>query len=78
MRCRSFEPRSQKGSANNYAKLGWAEVREIRKLAGTATQETIAKRFGIHPSTVSLIVANESWHDPAYHHRAARRGGSKE
>lgn len=36
-------------------------VREIRKLATTATQSTIAARFGLHQSSVSLIQSGKRW-----------------
>lgn len=43
------------------AKLTEAEVREIRRLAGTVTQEVLAQRFGVQANTISRIIARKRW-----------------
>jgi len=46
-------------------KLTWEMVREIRSLRGT-NQRVLAVRFGVSRPTISLIMTNRYWHDPAY------------
>lgn len=50
-----------RGEWCNLAKLTENGVREIRRLAGSETQRSIAARFGIDQSTVSDIVRRKSW-----------------
>lgn len=52
---------SSRGEGNGFAILSAAQVAEIRSLKGTAPQHVIAKRFGVHQSQISRIVAGERW-----------------
>jgi hypothetical protein len=47
------------------AKLTDTDVRQIRAMAGTMTQEVIAARFGINASLVSMIVNRKRWRNVA-------------
>jgi len=50
------------GKQNNYAKLTEVEVRKIRALCNVGTpQRSVALRFGIDQSTVSLINTGKLW-----------------
>lgn len=49
------------GEAHASAKLTWAAVDEIRRLAGVIPQAEIGKRFGIHQSHVSAVVLRKKW-----------------
>lgn len=42
-------------------KLDEADIREIRRLAGTTSQQDLADRFGIAQTTVSRIVRRKTW-----------------
>lgn len=53
--------RTQRGEANNLSVLTEANVREIRHLALDNTYESIAKKYGIHKSTVYRIVHFKIW-----------------
>mgnify|MGYP000712290015 CR=1 FL=1 len=53
--------RTQRGEANNLSVLTEANVREIRQLAFDNTYESIAKKYGIHKSTVYRIVHFKIW-----------------
>jgi hypothetical protein len=50
-----------RGERCGTSKLTADDVREIRALADTCTQASIAERFGIKPNTVSGIVSGKSW-----------------
>lgn len=54
---------AQKGrAARTNVKLSDAEVREIRRLAGTGlSQRAIARRFAVHQGTVWPILAGRTW-----------------
>jgi len=55
------KPPVRKGEANN-SKLTEDKVREIRQLAGNGLpQKEIAKRFGVTPANISLIVRYKAW-----------------
>lgn len=50
------------GEACTAAKLTWEKVAVIRDLAGKGrSYSSIAKVFGVHPSTISLIAQGKSW-----------------
>ena len=50
------------GENNGSAKLTEKKVIKIRKLVSKGnTQSAVAKKFGVHYSTVSLIVLNKHW-----------------
>lgn len=52
-----------KGSGHVHAKITEDDVREMRRLheAGGITQLAIARRFGLHPTTVNDIVNRKRW-----------------
>lgn len=49
------------GSAIRTAKLNEDQVREIRKLQGVATQEELAKRFGVSRYSIQRIHYRRGW-----------------
>lgn len=51
------------GATNASAKLSEAQVIEIRRAyaAGEANQSDLARRFGVKPSTVSMVVLRKNW-----------------
>lgn len=49
------------GEKHPRAKLTWAVVREIRRLAGTIPQNELARRFGIAQTHVSAIILRRQW-----------------
>ena len=53
--------KSLAGSKNGNAKLSEAEVSEIRSLAGTMPQRSIAARFSVHQAVVWRIIHGRSW-----------------
>lgn len=55
--------KTQKGSANNCAKLTEENVREIKTLLqdGNMTQVVIAEKFGLHARYISLIKSGRRW-----------------
>lgn len=50
-----------KGRRNGWTKLSEADVREIRRLSGSATLSKIGQRFGVNKTTVYKILSGESW-----------------
>ncbi|HEL4828951.1 TPA: HNH endonuclease [Stenotrophomonas maltophilia] len=57
----------QAGEAGSNAKLNWPAVRQIRaaQREGRATQEELAKRFGVAMPTVQAAVQRKTWkYDP--------------
>ena len=56
--------RSTSGDKNVRAKLTWEKVREIRSLAGAASQSELARRFEVNPSVISNIIRNRTWREP--------------
>ena len=61
-------PPNRHGSRNPQSKLTEGRVAEIRGLARTQTQTSIARRFGVSDAAISLIVAGKRWS----HHNAKR------
>lgn len=52
----------QRGSRNSQARLGEAEVREIKRLLATgASIATLAERFGVGKTTISAIRTGRNW-----------------
>lgn len=49
------------GSKNGQAKLTDEEVREIRELAGTMAQRSIAAKFGVSQAVVWAIINGKGW-----------------
>jgi hypothetical protein len=60
-RGRAIPPAAMTGAANPAAKLGPAEVFEIRRAARHETQRSLAKRFGVSQSQIGNIVRGTSW-----------------
>lgn len=62
--------RSKPGNAgirNHKAKLTWEQVHEIRHLyADGVSQPILAVRFEVDQTTMSGIICNRTWKDPAY------------
>ena len=50
-----------RGERHNLAKLTEADVREIRRLRGTASRAEIAERFGVSVATVKGIYSGHTW-----------------
>jgi hypothetical protein len=53
------------GEAHGKAKLTWAQVREIRFMHewGGISQRELGARYGVHPTTIGLIVLYICWLD---------------
>lgn len=51
------------GTSSRWAKLSEDDVLEIRSLydQGGFTHRTLAKRFGVQPSTISMIMSRQNW-----------------
>lgn len=49
----------RRGAANGNARLTEKAVREMRRMGGN--QRQIAERFGVHESTVSLVLGRRTW-----------------
>lgn len=49
------------GSQNKNAKLLERDISEIRRLASSMTQKSLATRFGVSQSRISSIINNTSW-----------------
>jgi hypothetical protein len=49
------------GERNKMHKLTTAAVREIRQRARTETPTELARRFGVSPSAVSLVIKRQTW-----------------
>ena len=47
------------GEAHPRARLTWRQVEEIR--ASTETHEALARRYGVHPTHISLIRRGLRW-----------------
>lgn len=50
-----------KGETIAAAKLSESDVRQIRALAGSQSQQSIADKFGVHQTAVSRIVRGQTW-----------------
>ena len=51
------------GEKHGMAKLTWDQVREIRRLKGTATLRVIAKQFGVAHNTINYIHLGRTWRE---------------
>jgi hypothetical protein len=54
------------GEYNSQSMLTWAQVREIRRLRGTASPNALAKVFGTTPKNIHQILRGDRWPDKAY------------
>lgn len=54
-------PRATCGDRHGMARLTRAQVVEIRRLQGTGTAVAVARRYGVHRTTVSLIWLGKTW-----------------
>ena len=52
---------SSRGTKNPTAKLTDENVREIRRLKGTMTQNALAAKFGVSKQTISLLLKGGVW-----------------
>jgi hypothetical protein len=52
---------AQRGEKHAHAKLTENQVRIIRELKGTASQTTLAERFGVSPTTIGQIHNRRVW-----------------
>ena len=50
-----------RGERNGLAKLTGADVLDIRRLARSASQHEIARRFGVSPANISTIISRATW-----------------
>jgi len=63
---RGRSPHTQQvGEQNGRAKLTWPRVRDIRARAGSVTQQDLAAQHGVSTQTISAIVCNAIWKEPA-------------
>jgi hypothetical protein len=46
--------------------LDWEDVRKIRRLRDELTQSQLARAFEVTQTTISKVVLNRTWVDPAY------------
>jgi len=53
--------RATRGQRQPGAKLTEADVREIRRLAGTMLQREIGKMFGVSRVTVTSVLSGKRW-----------------
>lgn len=58
---RKHPERRPRGERNSRAKLSAQAVQQIRALRGTASQEAIAARFGVHQGTISNVLLGRTW-----------------
>ena len=58
---RTHPEKWRRGEAVNGAKLTESSVREIRRLAGTASTYRLADKFGVSPATVQRTIARKTW-----------------
>jgi hypothetical protein len=58
--------RGRKGAGNNKAILTWPQVRDIRRLRGTASPKALAKVFRVSVSNIRHILDGDSWIDKTY------------
>jgi hypothetical protein len=49
------------GSQNRNSKLLESDIEEIRRLAASMTQQSLAAKFGVSQSRISSIINNTSW-----------------
>lgn len=50
-----------KGESNGVSKLTEAQVREIRKLAGTVPQVKLGLMYNVNPATISSVIRRINW-----------------
>jgi len=50
-----------RGTRQGLCKLDEDKVREIRRLAGTTSQQAIADRFGVQVMTVNKVIHRKTW-----------------
>tara|TARA_R110000744_G_scaffold375338_2_gene488730 strand:+ start:1062 stop:1283 length:222 start_codon:yes stop_codon:yes gene_type:complete len=53
--------RNQKGSSNGNSKLKENDILEIKDKLSSMTNIDIAKEYGVHHATISLIRRNKTW-----------------
>ena len=53
--------KKQYGENNSHSKLTTEEVKKIREMAKTKTQQEIANDFGLHQTTVHYILIGKTW-----------------
>ena len=63
--CSKGRASSGRGESHGHAKLTWEDVRLIRSLAGTASQERLGREFGVRQSVVSMILSHKIWREAA-------------
>lgn len=49
------------GEAHGRAILTEQDVRYIRRIAGTVTNRSLAKRYGVNPVTIAKVIRRENW-----------------
>lgn len=49
------------GEGHAASKLSVQAVREIRALAGLVSQTELSRRYGVHQSTISEVIARRAW-----------------
>ncbi|MCA0947364.1 hypothetical protein LCM08_20770 [Salipiger pacificus] len=52
---------SNRGERNHFGKISEDDVREIRRLHGSMSQQALADRYGISRSNVQSIQYRRSW-----------------
>jgi len=53
-------------SYNKSSGLNWSLVNEIRSLNKTIKYDELAKKYGVHRTTIIRVVQNQIWVDPLY------------
>lgn len=59
---------STQGERHPAAVLTWDRVRAIRReyAHGAASKPQLARRYGVHESTIHLVITGKTWRDPDY------------
>lgn len=55
------KPRDLRGERHYNAKLTFAQVCEIRRMAGLETTKRLASRFGVSRSAIELVLSRKRW-----------------